>query len=73
MLSIVLNTAPMPLDTYRLRKEGCVCGHPWLETAHEDYILWRSGERDGARQTLRGYLSVFEWISHRKLTMGGEV
>ena len=59
MLSIVCNTQPpnpsfVPID--------CVCGHPWLETAHEDYILWKAGETDEERQTRRGYPSILEWV-----------
>ncbi len=60
-LSIVCNTWPLGTggDTCT---DICVCGHPWLETAGEDYCLWRAGETDVERQERRNYPTVEDWL-----------
>lgn len=59
MLSVVCNT--WPPDTLLVNLEECFCGHPWLETAQEDYERWLNGETDAERVERRGYPTVQEW------------
>lgn len=65
MYSIVLNTSSGGDIEYLIRTDECVCGHPWLETAHEDYVLWMAGESDEERRARRNYPSVSAWQTDR--------
>ena len=63
-LSTVLNTVP-GLDEFLYYKSMCMCGHPWLKTATEDYELFRNGETDVERQARRQYPTVSEWLNRK--------
>ena len=58
-MSVVCNTWP-PV-TVPMNLEECCCGHPWLETAQEDYAAWVDGETDTEREERRGYPTIAEW------------
>ncbi len=60
MLSVVCNTWP-PGTAPPMDLEECLCGHPWLVTAQEDYERWLQGETDAERQERRGYPTIAEW------------
>lgn len=62
-LSVVCNT--WPPGTMEADIDHCCCGHPWLETAQEDYAAWLNGETDDERVERRGYPTVAEWRAHQ--------
>lgn len=64
-LSAICNTWPTGTNPAFLNKH-CVCGHPWLKTAGEDYARYMRGETDEQRDKRNKYPSVEEWFHTMK-------
>ncbi len=66
-LSVLCNMVPAGSNLELLNH--CLCGHPYLATAHEDYERWNYGKEDGETDAERaertGYPTLQEWYSGR--------